>query len=461
MKVQQNPIVQCQIPGAPPGPRLSEEARLAIVAIAAMAVAGGLACLWDLALIWDGGAHFCYTLFHGSGYGYAARFFTAILWRPVIWAAHLTDNLAILRALFGLPLCLAPAVSAALSWWMVARSRPALFPWALLGICAASVPVQVFVVNESIFQLNVFWPVFLGLLVPLTPARRIVMAGLLVFQFSHPQGLLLLAGAATALAALREEPMHRRRALIMAALTMLCLLRVLLFPDAEAAHQASLNAAFALFRQGMFGWPLAGWLCVVVAARTRTDRRATFFLGLAAALWVFWAADPERWVKALDARRFVPALAAPFFYGAWRSLRSSASAEWVDMWRRGLLVALIFATTLTLQANEWRRLMDRVIAQVEADPRGVVAVEDFAWLNGGPAEHWGLGAQVIAKLGGRKLVVRPAAREALRREPPLVDLGYDAWVPPEPGALGWFDFRAALQGGRSVPPLPGGSPERR
>ena len=415
------------------------EKRTAIVAIAALALAGGLACVWDLALIWDGGAQFCYTLFHGRGYGYAARFSSAILWHPVIWAAPFTNDLAILRALYGLPLCLTPAVSAGLSWWMVSRSRPALFPWALAGICAASAPVQVFMINESIFQLNVFWPVFLGLLVPLNPARWFAITVLLVFQFSHPQGLLLLAGATAALATLRE---HRRRAIFMAALTLLCLLRVLLFPDAEAAQQASVGTAWALFRQGVLGWPLTGWLCVVGAVWARSDRAAKWLLWSAAVVWIWWAVEPARWAKAMDARRFAIVFAAPFFYGAWQSPRVPAGPQ---MPRRALSVALLFATTLILQANGWRGLMARVITQVEADPRRVIPSEDFAWTRGGPADHWGLGPQVIAKLGGRKLVLGEKAREAVHRDPPLVELGYDAWVSPEPGVLGWFDFRDTLR----------------
>ena len=414
------------------------EKRTAIVAIAALALAGAVAGAWDLALIWDGGAQFCYTLFHGRGYAYAARFFSAIIWAPVIWAAHFTNDLAILRMLYGLPLCLAPAVSAALSWWMVARSRPSLFPWALMGICAASLPVQVFVINESIFQLNVFWPVFLGLLVPLNFARRVVIALLLVFQFSHPQGLLLLGGATIALAALRDDPMFRPRLIFVAALTALCLTRVVVFPDPDAARQASIETAWALFRQGVQGWPLAGGVCLVIAAWTR----AKWPLWLAAALWIWWAIEPERWVKAMDARRFVLLFAAPFFGGAWRSLRVPAAPE---MPRRALCVALIFACVFSLQANGWRGLMARVIAQVQADPRRVIPAEDFAWTRGGPADHWGLGPQVIAKLGGRKLVLGEAAREALRGDPPKVEIGYDAWVSPEPGVMGWFDFREAVR----------------
>lgn len=421
------------------------EKRAAILGIVALTIAGALACAWDLALIWDGGAQFCYTLFHGCGYAYAARFFSAILWQPVIWAAHFTNDLATLRALYGLPLCLAPAVSAALSWWMVAGSRPALFPWALMGICAASAPVQVFVINESIFQLNVFWPVFLGLLVPLNPARWVVIGALLLFQFSHPQGLLLLSGAAASLALLRDDPMYRRRAILLAALAVLCLARVIAFPDPEAAQQASAGKAWALFQQGVLGWPLAGVICIVTAAWTRSERLAKWMLWLAAAIWLWWAIEPGRWVKAMDARRFVLLFAAPFFFGAWRSLRVTASPE---MPRRAFYVALIFATTLTLQANGWRELMLRVLVQVETDPRSVIPAEDFAWAKGGPADHWGLGSQVIAKLGGRKLVLRENAREALRRDPPKVEIGYDAWVPPEPGVIGWFDFRSALRAGQ-------------
>ena len=418
------------------------ERLLALIAIATLATAGGLACAWDLALIWDGGAQFCYTLFHGHGYAYAARFFTEILWEPVVWAASWTNNLAALRFLYGLPLCLAPAIAAALSWWMVAPTRPALFPWALLGICAASVPVQAFAINESIFQLNMFWPIFLGLLVPLDRARWMAMTVLAIFQFSHPQGLLLLSGAAVALWASRSELRFRVRAWIASGAALICFVRVILFPDFEAAQQADAQMAFALFRQGVLGWPLVGWTCLLIAVWTRTTRNAVLFLALAAAVCWWWAADSVRWSKALDARRFVIAFAAPFFFGAWRSLQTLPPP---DLSPRATAAALIFAGTLLLQAHGWSGLMDRVVAQVEADPRSVIPVEDFGWLQGTPAEHWGLGSQVIAKLGGRKLVLDAAGRAALERNPPLVKLGYDAWVPPEPGILGWFDFRAAIR----------------
>ena len=45
---------------------------------------------------------------------------------------------------------------------------------------------------------------------------------------------------------------------------------------------------------------------------TRSNRRAAVLLALGAAAWLWWAGDPQRWSKALDARRFVVVFAAPF-----------------------------------------------------------------------------------------------------------------------------------------------------
>lgn len=435
---------------------------LPLVTIVALTLAGLFASACDLALIWDGGAQFCYTLFHGKPYAYGARFFSAILGLPVIWAAHLTDELWVLRLLYGLPLCLAPAASAALSWWMVSKTRPALYPWAVLGICVPSVVTQVFVINESIFQQNVFWPVFVGLLVPLDWPRRVVLAGLLIFPFSHPQGLVLLAGAAGILWLLAwrgpapEAARHRTRALVMTGLAALCLLRVVLLPDAEATRQANLGMLFVLFSQGLAGWPLLGCACVVAAAwMLALKRRPVVFaaglVAIAGAVWLWWAAEPHRWAKALDARRFVVLLAAPFFMGAWRALIADPWQLYSTphLHRCAVAVSLILLGTLTLQANGWRALMDRLLAEIESNPREVIRAEDFEWARGTPLDHWALGSQVIARLGGRKLVLDAKGRAAFFQDPPQVMLGYDAPVELKPGAIGWFDFRETVRLGRA------------
>lgn len=427
------------------------------LAVALLAVAGVWACVCDLALVWDGGAHFCYTLVNGEAYMYAARFFSAVLWQPVVWAAHVTRDLAVLRFLFGLPLCVAPAVAAALSWWMVRHERPALFPWALLGICAAAAPAQVFMINESTFQQTMFWPALLGLLVPLDRKRGAVVVLLLTLEFSHPQGLLLLAIATLmvwrlgAMSPSPETGMWRRRVPFLIGATLLCFLRVVMFRDPYAAQEANVIQVVVLFWQGIVGWPLLGWMCLVLAvwwsARAEAGWGRVAISGavvLAALCWWYWAADPQRWWKALDARRFVVPLAAPFYFGAWRAVAANA-VDSPSLRRVALASAVIFAGVLGLQATGWRSELDAVLARVERDPRTVIPTEDFADLERTPLGHWGLGSQVIAKLGGRKLVLDSRGRAALFHEPPWVVVGYDAPVVAEPGPLGWFEFRETVR----------------
>ena len=63
---------------------------------------------------------------------------------------------------------LAPVVGVLVSWWVVRRHAPGLILWALFGILAAPLPGQIFVINDSIFQQHLFWPIFLAMFVPLT-----------------------------------------------------------------------------------------------------------------------------------------------------------------------------------------------------------------------------------------------------------------------------------------------------
>jgi hypothetical protein len=67
----------------------------------------------------------------------------------------------------------------------VRRDAPQLAVWAVFGIAAAVLPGQAFAINDSIFQLHLFWPVFLGLMMPLNPAKLVAILFLSIFQLSH------------------------------------------------------------------------------------------------------------------------------------------------------------------------------------------------------------------------------------------------------------------------------------
>src|SRR5205823_544825 len=129
---------------------------------------------------------------------YFSRFHSWLLWQPFVALSRHSENLTALIFVFGLPFIGAPAASLALSWWIVRRQAPQLAVWVVFGVAAVSLPGQMFVTNDSIWQQTMFWPVFVGLLVPLTPLQRMVLAGLAVFQLSHQVGILLLGGGMTA-----------------------------------------------------------------------------------------------------------------------------------------------------------------------------------------------------------------------------------------------------------------------
>src|SRR5205085_6855487 len=94
-----------------------------------------------------------------------------------------------------LPFTLAPAVGVALSWWIVRRQAPYLIIWPIFGICAATLPGQIFIINDSIFQQHVFWPVFMSVFVTLSFPQVAMLAAVVVFQYSHAIGIVLLGGA--------------------------------------------------------------------------------------------------------------------------------------------------------------------------------------------------------------------------------------------------------------------------
>lgn len=166
------------------------------LAVATIIAVGGYAAWCRAPLIWDGSYQFAETLRSGSPYVYLTRFHTRILWQPVVWLMPFTDNMRLLQAVYGLPFLLAPAAALAASWWFVRRTMPTLIVWAAIGILATPLPGQIFVINDSVFQQHLFWPVFFGLCMPLSRRQTIALVLLIPFQFVHQIGLILLAGAA-------------------------------------------------------------------------------------------------------------------------------------------------------------------------------------------------------------------------------------------------------------------------
>ena len=459
-----------------------QASRWVYASVLVLAIAGVFTCACDTPMIWDGSYQFCFSLIRQQPYFYLTRFHSYILWGPMVGLSHVTQNLTILKWAYGLPFTLAPAFSVLASWWVVRKRAPWLIVWAIFGAAAAPLPGQIFIINDSIFQQHMFWPVFLGLLVHLEWPQVGVLVLLTAFQFSHQIGLVLLGGGAgaAALVAMRDRQNRNElliKAALFATLAVFALGKILLKPDSYAQREFTWARAHEAWRWGVEGYPLRGiefmWaagVCVLLygtlhGTRWVSHRRVLRFgaaFGVFAALvtWTIWAHKSTLWSTAVNYRRWVVPLTVPFYLMAfvdqWMRLRQPAPGfGWVRVRLPiGLAVTGVFAIVLSVQSIVWVRLTHHLVRSVETYPRALVPWDDVAqWAKDTPLYHWGTTSYVFVLEGRqpRKLVLdpEPGGVESQLRiidgNPPRVPLSWFTPVDPEPGPAGWFDFRPLVR----------------
>ena len=452
-----------------------------VVAVTLLALTGIFACLCDAPMIWDGSYQFAFSLIKQRPYFYLTRFHSYVLWLPMVWLSHFTDNLTLLKFAYGLPFTLAPAFSVLASWWVVKERAPYLILWAIFGAAIGPLPGQIFIINDSIFQQHVFWPVFMAMLVHLDAWRLALLLVLTPFQFSHQIGTVLLTGAAGAalLTAYRDRE-NRTEALakgiVFAALAAVAVWKALHFPDSWAEQEMTPQRIRESWQYGVEGPPLRGmilmWLagaCALAFSTTRGTRFEKFRVGLKwaailcvsvpAVMWVVWAADAHKWTDAANYRRWVVPLTLPFYLFAfvdrWRSVRAPSPIAFAvtGLTRTmGMGAAVIFTAVLSVQSLVFKHLADRMLRDVEASPTALVPWDTIAWSKDTAVSHWGSTSYVFVREGRlpRKLLLDKNPAEAEKQVgmmfdvPPRIPLAWFTPVPPTPGPAGWFDFRPLL-----------------
>ncbi len=445
----------------------------------------------DAPLIWDGAYQFSQSLVDGRPYAYLTRFHSLILWSPMVWASHFTANVMVLQAIFGLPFLLAPFITLLLSWWIVRDRAPRLILWVVFGVAAGTLPGQIFVINDSLLQHHLFWPIFMAVFVPLTWPKRIVLGVLAVFQFSHPLGapLFLSAGIAAVMVAVVDRAQRRR--LLWAAGTMffLCGLaaakivitkHIPRWHDTYAEQEATWERAKSYWIVAVRGEPIRGlrwmWLAGIMAFLQPLLRRyqprfasAAGVLGIicvliAAGHWINWAYSPiDSWGGAICYRRWFWPLTLPFYalataeaiLLAWnRDRRVSPDALLASPEARSvrgpmaILVALTFALVLGMQCRSWSRLTDRLIADLQSDPAPIVpqSAPSLEWIGHTPLNHWATPYYVMVMQGKvpAKIFIDASTEEKMRDDPTAWrDYVAEHARPPGPG--GWYDYRPLLR----------------
>jgi hypothetical protein len=315
------------------GMRLARHA--SVITIGIFTSAYLVAAVLGLALTRDG----AYILFKALDSGQplipsaSARFINVPLEMPVILARSMTDDHSVLAAVFGLSYLLIPFVSLACSWWILRRSRPDLFIWAVVGIGLFSLPGQPFMVSEAMMSVQLAWPVLLAILAARLHEHWRIVAGLsALLSITHPFSIVLLGMLAVAVAVIPSpDPTSRASRLrwiaFFATLALLSAVRTVMGDlGTEHAPEATPDSLLAAYRNVMYGAPLAmvaigyaGAIMLVVGRFLRAHSRGIWGLRLevgavgvlaaAGLVLVPWAADGHYWWKALD-YRFVTLLVA-------------------------------------------------------------------------------------------------------------------------------------------------------
>jgi hypothetical protein len=420
--------------------------RLALFSIACVLIAAVYASATGIALIWDGAYQLVYSLVDGSAFYHHTRYHSWLVWQPTLWLSSHTTSFNVLLWTYGAPYLLAPAIGLALSWWVVRNTAPQLFVWAVFGITGSTLPGQIFIINDSIFQQHLFWPVFLGLLVPLTWPKRIVLALLAIFQLSHPIGAVLIGGASVAAALVGfENPGQRQqyftRAAIAALFAIVCLVKIFAWPDGYARQELewqTVLARLAALRFWHLCYGLVGLYAAAVFLWSNHTRPAIAALLLTTACWIFWATDVPAWnVSAMNYRRWVVPFAAPFFaLAVWSRLRPGTGT--MRQYPAAIL-PLLFVVVLAIQCTQWQRLTTQLTRAMAGAPGTVIAAESLPFIKDTPLEHWSVVTLSLA-LQGRTPQKIVLDAEALPLQHEGVPLSFFAVKPVE--NPGWFDWSA-------------------
>ncbi len=429
-------------------------------------IGGASACWCGLALDWDGAYQFALCLIQQSPFRYLSRFHSWLVWWPTVWASRATDNMKILEMFFGAPFCFAPLTGFLLAWGTARRHAPRALFWAACGIGFGMLPGQAFMINDSLFQIHLFWPFFLCAICPASAWLRCLIGALGIFQLSHPIGIgLCVLAALAALDSAKRRPLQRVSFVCFAAwsalLCVVSILKLFIFPDPYAAHEASFEMLAIYFWQGVFGLPLLSIVCFWAAVWTARkmelnagiprERRAWLLLFAAGACLLYWAADPHRWWKALDFRRWLVPLNLPFFLLAWWDARHREPLAASQLRFRSIAscgVGAIFALVLSVQSIVWLGMCRRLDAQVRAEGDAVLPSAALSWTAQTVMDHWATSAMVVLLQGAAPHTLELDEKQvaALRdqKKPGMVPLIPTHDIPATAGPRGWFDFQPVM-----------------
>lgn len=378
-----------------------------------------IAALCGAALSWDGSAYLFQILDKQAPFTPNDRLINIPLHIPVLLVSRWTNNLAILRFVFGLIYVAIPAAVLALSWWIVRRDVRSLFVWPALGIGLGMLPGQFFFVSEANIATQLFWPLALAILTRLQLWQIPIVAVLAIaIFFSHPSAILLFALAAVLsfLVGMRYRSDRRKMwlgAFVFSVITASAVVRFLLVRSQYESDKLSWDILRWTFDVSMAGVPikaLAGLFLatavifgapVIKNHHAQRSVLALYALELicftgAAGLLVYWALNPPWWQWAGRFTFWAPFVTCWFMgMAALECLAPGLSKgqqqgerDWQHRVRTIQITGSIFCLVLSVQSLVWRNLTSQLRQTMVQNPWSCISMSSVAWLDRTAFNHF-------------------------------------------------------------------------
>lgn len=435
---------------------------LVSLALAAVALSGA-------ALSWDGSYYLFELLDQQEPFIAHNRLVALPFQMLVLLAGNYTNDVSILKMVFGLAYALIPILSMAAAWWIVRNNARPLFVWAVLGIGLGTLPGLLPLFSEAIMVVQLFWPILLAILVPprLSHIPVVVLFALLAF-FTHPT-VIMLFGFAAFLAFItgwRYKEQRWQKWGWMAGLLLLmaiAIVRFMVLKDSYETDRISLDVIGETFATSLAGFPLLSLICAWLAAVLvfvatfikQPSRRVTLLavyaaeLGLiltAGILLVIRSTVPRLWMGELDYRTWVIVCSLPFmlicaFEALYRTpaMLRAAADDWAHRLRTVQVIGIVFLLVLAVQSMTWYSLTRQLDITLQDSPLTCIPASSIDWIIPTPMNHWSTTTYSILLQGRvpKKIILADGDCTKVSSQEGLHVVPWDErkW------SGGWFDFR--------------------
>lgn len=384
------------------------------VFFAVIAIGLILGAVCGAAMAWDGSFQFFMTLNSQSLSVPHNRLIALPAQAIVLLLSHLTDNIGLLQASFGLVYVLIIVGILATCWWILRRTAPALFVWVALGVGLGTLPGLFPIYSEATLAVQLFWPILLAIITGLHE-RTILTTAILavVIFFTHPLAILLFLLAALVASLVGQFHKRDRAKLWLWAVVFIgaALLRTAVLEPGYESDQLSLEVVSETFNLSVAGLPLLAlvfsWLVALLLflelnfSRLRQHNMINIVysavagcMAIGAGLFIVWSYDILNWRYALGFRTWVLFCSLPFMglavieglLGNF-SIKETAEHEWYRRLRIVKVVAVVFSLVMAIQSTGWLSATDKFRQVIAQSSSACISMDSISWLAGTPIYH--------------------------------------------------------------------------